>query len=116
MYGGPPLAYTTSDGRSMNDSNIDVCARTKALAVMHKAYAVTGGICTATACLITGTVANEVVSAVAKETNTVRLGHPTGVLEFAIDLEEVNGEWVLHKAGVARTARPIMKGIAYVKK
>ena len=81
---------------------------------MHKAYAVTGGICTATAALIAGTVANEVVSERAKATNRVTLAHPSGKLDFEICLTNDSG-WHVEKAGVARTARPIMKGIAYVK-
>ena len=62
-----PQTYVASDGRTIKGNSIDIVARTKALAVMHKAYAVTGGICTATAALSTGTVANEVVSERAKE-------------------------------------------------
>lgn len=109
-----PQDYVAIDGRQILADNVDIVSRTKALAVMHKAYAVTGGICTAVASLIPGTVANEVVSDRAKETNTVTLAHPGGVLDFAVDLVEENGNLVLRKAGVARTARPIMDGIAYI--
>jgi|GEM_PF-82789 len=109
-----PQTYVASDGRTIKGNSIDIVARTKALAVMHKAYAVTGGICTATAALITGTVANEVVSERAKETNQVTLAHPSGKFDFEICLTKDKG-WHVEKAGVARTARPIMKGIAYVK-
>ena len=107
--------YATISGKEIAADSIDVVARTKALKVIHKAYAVTGGICTATATLIPGTVANDVVSERAKATNTVVLGHPSGTFSFSIDMTEENGVWTLHKAGVARTARPIMKGIAYVR-
>lgn len=108
-------SYTCMDGRVIDEDSIDIVARTKALGKIHKAYAVTGGICTATASLITGTVANDVVSNRAKETKQVVIGHPSGSFEFNIDIECIDGEWVLHKAGVARTARPIMEGYAYVK-
>ena len=59
-------------------------------------------------------MANEVVSDRGKETNTVTLAHPSGALDFVVDLVEDNGTLVLRKAGVARTARPIMDGIAYI--
>lgn len=111
---GKSNTYTAINGKQIQAESIDVVARTKALKVIHKAYAVTGGICTATACLIPGTVANDVISNRAKETRTVVLGHPGGTFSFNIDLEDINGELVLHKAGVARTARPIMEGFAYV--
>ena len=110
-----PQDYTALDGRQIKADNVDIVARTKALAVMHKAYAVTGGICTAVASLIPGTVANEVVSQRAKDTKKVTLAHPGGMLDFGVDLVEENGQLHLRKAGVARTARPIMEGVAFIR-
>ena len=109
----PATTYTAIDGRTIEGNSIDIVARTKALAVIHKAYAVTGGISTATAALIPGTVANDVVSAASKENHTVTLGHPGGTFTFNIDID--TSALTVAKAGVARTARPIMDGIAYVK-
>lgn len=111
-----PQAYVAIDGRRIEASDIDVVARTKALKVIHKAYAVTGGICTATAALIPGTVVNEVVSERAKLSKNVVLGHPSGSFSFSIDIKNDGPDYVLYKTGVARTARPIMEGIAYVKR
>ncbi len=111
----PAATYTDIAGHVIDGSSLDLVSRTKALKVIHKAYAVTGGICTATAALIPGTVVNEVVSDKAKETQSVTLGHPSGTFTFAIDLGEENNELTLRKAGVARTARPIMEGFAYVR-
>lgn len=110
-----PQPYVTIDGRTIEADDVDIVARTKALAVMHKAYAVTGGICTATAALIPGTVAHDVLSERAKQTGIVRLAHPSGCLEFDIALTTTDNKPHVEKAGVVRTARPIMKGIAYVK-
>lgn len=106
--------YTTMTGSMVMKDDIDLVARTKALAVMHKAYAVTGGICAATAALIEGTVVNEIASARAKAGHIVRLGHPSGILDFEIGLEKRTDGLFLAKAGVARTARPIMEGYIYV--
>ncbi|RKW68252.1 MAG: 3-methylitaconate isomerase, partial [Veillonella sp.] len=41
------------------------------------------------------------------------LGHPSGTFTFNIDIDTES--LYVTKAGVARTARPIMDGIAYVK-
>lgn len=112
----PPTSYVTSDGRHIEAKQVDVVGRTKALAVMHKAYAVTGGICTATAALIPGTVVNEVVSERAKATKQVILAHPSGQLQFEVVLTKKEQGWHLAKAGVARTARPILDGTAYVRR
>ena len=79
-----PAAPGTSAGTTVLASDCDLLARTKALAVMHKAYAVTGGICVGAAALIEGTVVNEVVAPRAKTAGVVRVGHPSGVSEFVI--------------------------------
>lgn len=106
--------YTTIDGRTITEEQIDLVARTKALGVIHKAYAVTGGIATATAALIPGTVVHDIVTNQAKDTKTVTLGHPGGTFTFNIDIDPTT--LTVTKAGVARTARPIMDGMAYVKR
>ena len=109
--------YITINGRSVKAEQVDLVARTKALSVMHKAYAVTGGICLATAALIEGTVVNEIVGNQAKKSGIVRLGHPSGTLDFEINLEKtLSGGWNLLQAGISRTAKPIMDGYVYVSR
>lgn len=111
----PPQDYITSDGGIVQRADVDLLARTKALAVMHKTYAVTGGICVGTAALIDGTVVNEIVSPQAKESGEVRIGHPSGVLEVFVDLKKLpDNKWDLERAGVCRTAKTIMEGMVYV--
>ena len=109
---GTASTYTEIQGRVIEGTSIDIVARTKALSAIHKAYAVTGGIATATAALIPGTVVNDVVSEESKRTKTVTLGHPSGTFTFNIDID--TERLSVAKAGVARTARPIMDGIAYI--
>lgn len=110
-----PADYLTTNGEMVKAGETDLLARTKALAVMHKTYAVTGGICLATAACIAGTVVNEVVSSQAKESGEIRIGHPSGILEVFVSLKKLlNGEWDLLQAGVCRTAKPIMEGMVYV--
>ncbi|TCL35556.1 hypothetical protein EV210_11119 [Anaerospora hongkongensis] len=110
-----PADYLTTNGEMVKAQETDLLARTKALAVMHKTYAVTGGICLATAACIEGTVVNEVVSPQARESGEIRIGHPSGILEVFVNLKKLlNGEWDLLQAGVCRTAKPIMEGLVYV--
>jgi len=109
--------YPASDGGSIRAEDVDFLARTKAMAEMHKTYAVTGGICVATAAMIEGTVVNDVCSAEAKRTGKVRIGHPSGVLEVFADVRKSPEKgWTLLQAGVCRTARPIMDGEVYVSR
>lgn len=110
-----PADYLTTNGEMVKAQETDLLARTKALAVMHKTYAVTGGICLATAACIEGTVVNEVVSPQARESGEIRIGHPSGILEVFVNLKKLlNGEWDLLQAGVCRTAKLIMEGLVYV--
>ena len=111
----PPQDYETIAGKAVAASECDLLARTKALAVMHKAYAVTGGICVGAAAMIEGTVVSEIVGPRARETGVVRLGHPSGISNFLIKVERgPAGEFVLTQSAVAGTARRIMDGFVYV--
>jgi 2-methylaconitate cis-trans-isomerase PrpF len=111
----PPQDYETSTGKRIAAAECDLLARTKALAVMHKAYAVTGGICVGAAALIEGTVVNEIVGPRAKTTGVVRVGHPSGVSDFVISVsKKPSGEFELIQSGVAGTSRRIMDGYVYV--
>ncbi len=111
----PPQDYETITGKTVAASECDLLARTKALAVMHKAYAVTGGICVSAAALIDGTVVNEVVGQQAKTTGVVRVGHPSGISEYIIVIaKRPSGEFELTQSAIAGTSRRIMDGYVYV--
>jgi 2-methylaconitate cis-trans-isomerase PrpF len=110
-----PRGYPTISGESISGADCDLLARTKALAVMHKAYAVTGGICVSAAALIEGTVVNEVLGPAARRTGIVRIGHPSGVSSYAVAVtKKPSGEFELTKSAVVGTARRIMDGYVYV--
>lgn len=111
----PPQSYTTIRGVVVGVDDCDLIARTRALGVMHKAYAVTGGICLSTAAMIDGTVVHEVVAPRALESGIVRLGHPSGVSQFKIEIGRNSaGEIEVRRSGVAGTARRLMDGYVYV--
>ena len=111
----PPVDYPTSSGKAITAAECDLVARTKALAVMHKAYAITGGICLSAAALIDGTVVHEVAGGHAKQTGIVRIGHPTGVSQFLVSVSrKPSGEFELTKSATAGTSRRIMDGQVYL--
>lgn len=113
----PARDYATSDNQLIRSGEVDLLARTKAMAEMHKTYAVTGGICIATAAMIEGTVVNDVCSPTGKAKGEIRVGHPSGVLEIFVDIRKTDqSSWDLLQAGVCRTARPIMDGEVYVSR
>ena len=112
-----PVEHKTAEGRVIQAEACDLVARTLALGVLHKAYAVTGGICVSAAALIPGTVVSEVAGQSAKDKGVVRLAHPSGLLDFAVELAPLqDGGWLLKRAVVSRTARPIMDGYVFAKR
>ena len=74
---------------------------------VHKAVAVTGAICMATAVSTPGTVAHRLAQPF---TSTVRIGHPSGIMELGIERDGDN----LTGASVLRTARRLFEGKALV--
>jgi methylitaconate Delta-isomerase len=111
----PAQDYRTISGTLIKAADCDLLARTKAMAVMHKAYAVTGGICIGAAARIPGTVVHEVVNQEGPETDLVKVGHPSGVSSYVISVQRNEaGEFELKKSAVAGTARRIMDGYVYV--
>jgi 2-methylaconitate cis-trans-isomerase PrpF len=109
----PPQEYRTASGRVIRANEIDLLGRGFSAQILHKAYAVTGAICTGAASKAPGTVVNEVCSAPADQL-TVRIGHPAGIFSLEMRVEEQNGELVLTRAALERTARRIMDGFVYV--
>ncbi|MBL8266425.1 2-methylaconitate cis-trans isomerase PrpF family protein [Steroidobacter sp.] len=110
-----PQPYVTIPGASLGIDDYDLLARTRALGAMHKAYAVTGGICVSAAAMIEGTVVHEVVAPRAIRSGIVRLGHPSGVSHFQIEMaRNAAGEFEVRRSGVAGTARRLMDGFVYV--
>jgi len=110
----PPESYATISGRTVAASDCDLAARTKSLDVMHKAYAITGGICLSAAARIEGTVVHEIAKAAGPD-GVVRIGHPSGVSKFIVKVTKSgSGEFNLVKAATAGTARRIMDGFVYV--
>ncbi|MDB6000934.1 MAG: mii, partial [Rhizobacter sp.] len=77
---------------------------------LHKAFASTGAVCTATAARIAGTIVHGVCSSI--DGDVVRIGHPSGVFPVRVRLG-AQGELV--EASYSRTARRLLDGVAYVR-
>lgn len=106
----PPKTFSRiKDKNRAADERIDLIAWMTALQKLHKSYAVTGGICTATAACIDGTVVNEILGGSEKHRN-ITIGHPSGTLEVEAEVIEEGGALSLKKGSIARTARKIMEG------
>lgn len=108
----PPVSYDKPDGESISDEQIDLSSRMMSMQKAHPAYAMTGAMCTAAAAVIPGTIVYEVKRKSALS-HQLRIGHPSGILEAGVDYEEENGKINIRCAYGYRTARLLMKGVAY---
>ncbi|TMC21848.1 MAG: hypothetical protein E6J36_11135 [Chloroflexi bacterium] len=109
-----PRSYIQLDGALRKASEIDLTARIMSMGRLHRAFALTGAICTTIAAGIGGTLVHEVVSDQARASGNVRLGHPSGVLALEARMHKDGESWHVEKVSVARTARRLMEGYIYV--
>lgn len=81
---------------------------------LHAAHAVTGAVCVATACLLEGSIAYDL--AVRPEGNpcTIWIEHPSGMVDVRMDTAGAGPTLQVTRAGILRTARPIMRGEVFV--
>lgn len=105
-------AYRQIDGRPRETGEIDLLAKMMSMGRVHRAYALTGGICTVVAAGIPGTLVHEAVAE--RESDTIRIGHPSGIFDVAAQVERDGDTWRVEKVSTARTARRLMEGTAYV--
>lgn len=111
-----PAAYTCFNGKHIGEEEIDVVSRLLFMLRMHKAYPISGTVCTAAAARIPGTVLWEVMRPKAREREILRIGHPSGTLEVSASAEQIQGKTKMKSIKVFRTARKIMDGTVYVKR
>ncbi|HUT84292.1 MAG TPA: PrpF domain-containing protein [Thermodesulfobacteriota bacterium] len=102
-------------GEEIKAEDVDLRSIIWAARQVHKAYAVTGTICTGAAAMIEGTIVNEVLSQRAKQTGIIWIGHPAGRIDVEVEVQKEGDDLLLKKAALFRTARRIMEGYVYLK-
>lgn len=105
-----PQGFLTLDQKNIQASDMDLCARTISMGMLHKAYPVTGGIALAAAAFTKGTVASECVR-LSDDSKEIKIGHPSGIFVVGMNMDGSQIESVR----VTRTARRIMDGFVYVR-
>jgi 2-methylaconitate cis-trans-isomerase PrpF len=81
---------------------------------LHAAHAVTGAVCVATACLLEGSVAYDLAVRPGGNPCTIWIEHPSGMVDVRMVTEGAGPTLNVIKAGILRTARPIMQGQVFV--
>jgi hypothetical protein len=103
-----PQAYAASSGKQVTLDDIDVNVRALSMGKLHHAMMGTAAVAIGTAAAIPGTLVN--LAAGGGERNAVRFGHPSGTLRVGAEAKLVDGEWIVTKAVMGRSARVLMEG------
>ena len=76
----------------------------------HKAHAVTGTVCVASACAIPGTVASRIAPLPPAPQGVMRIEHPSGMIAIDLDADLTCDKPALRRAALIRTARRLFEG------
>ncbi|RSZ40899.1 MULTISPECIES: 2-methylaconitate cis-trans isomerase PrpF [unclassified Variovorax] len=105
----PPKDYTASSGKAVRAADVDLLVRALSMGKLHHAMMGTAAVAIGTAAAIPGTLVN--LAAGGGERGAVRFGHPSGTLRVGAEARKADdGEWVVTKALMSRSARVLMEG------
>jgi probable AcnD-accessory protein PrpF len=103
-----PKSYTSSSGKQVTQSDTDLLVRALSMGKLHHAMMGTAAVAIGTAAAIPQTLVN--LAAGGGEREAVRFGHPSGTLRVGAQALNENGQWVVKKAIMSRSARVLMEG------
>ncbi len=110
-----PVSFTDIAGQTVKMEDMDLCARVISVFKCHKACPLTSASSISVAAFLEGSVIWKTIGAPAAGRETVRIGHPSGVMTMYPYIEKENGELRLPSVAVQRTARRIMEGTLYIR-
>ncbi len=103
-----PRDYVASSGKTVAAADIDLLVRALSMGKLHHAMMGTAAVAIGTAAAIPGTLVN--LAAGGGERDAVRFGHPSGTLRVGGEAHQQDGQWVVTKASMSRSARILMEG------
>ena len=112
-----PSAYDTYTGKRIEAAEVDVVARLTTFQTIVKAFPGSGTATCGAAAKVKGGLLWEVLSPEARQRETLRIGHPTGIItvDSLADDDGDSPEPVIKKISFVRTARPLLDGQAYIR-
>lgn len=108
----PPASYTASSGKAVEAQDVDLLVRALSMGQLHHAMMGTAAVAIGTAAAVPGTLVN--LAAGGGERSAVRFGHPSGSLRVGAEARLQDGQWVVAKALMSRSARILMEGAVRV--
>ncbi|MEW8627554.1 MAG: 2-methylaconitate cis-trans isomerase PrpF [Candidatus Thiodiazotropha sp.] len=104
----PPASYTASSGKEIQANEIDLNVRALSMGKLHHAMMGTAAVAIGTAAAIPGTLVN--LAAGGGDRESVTFGHPSGTLKVGAAASQQNGNWIVEKVVMSRSARILMEG------
>lgn len=101
-------SYVSSSGKQVAASDIDLNVRALSMGKLHHAMMGTAAVAIGVAAAVPGTLVN--LAAGGRECNTVCFGHPSGTLQVGAEACQKDGDWIVTKAIMSRSARVLMEG------
>ena len=108
----PAKNYTAASGKTINRDDIDLLVRALSMGKLHHAMMGTAAVAIATAAAVPGTLVNKVAGGGQRQ--SVRFGHPSGMLQVGATVDHINGQWQAQCVTMSRSARILMEGIVRV--
>lgn len=104
----PPGSYAASSGKVIQADAIDLNVRALSMGKLHHAMMGTAAVAIGTAAAIPGTLVN--LAAGGGERESVTFGHPSGSLKVGAAASQQEGNWIVEKVVMSRSARILMEG------
>jgi probable AcnD-accessory protein PrpF len=104
----PPTSYSASSGKAIQANEIDLNVRALSMGMLHHAMMGTAAVAIGAAAAIPGTLVN--LAAGGGEHKSVTFGHPSGTLKVGATASQLDGNWIVEKVVMSRSARILMEG------
>jgi 2-methylaconitate cis-trans-isomerase PrpF len=117
-YVAAPAGYTTTTGDAVTADDADLVARLMSMQTAHRSYMITGGIATAVAAFVPGSLVAQVARSRGErpDPDTIRIGHPYGVMHTVVRSDDPADPTTIRAVAVGRTARHILDGTVWVRR
>lgn len=108
----PAQDFTTSSGKEVKASEMDLHVRALSMQQLHHAMMGTASVAIGVAACVPGTLVN--IAAGGGEKDSVTFGHPSGAIKVGATLSKNGDKYTVEKASMSRSARIIMEGNVFV--
>jgi probable AcnD-accessory protein PrpF len=107
-----PIDHRTASGREVLAGEVDLLVRALSMGKLHHAMMGTASVAIAAATAVPGTLVNKAAGGGVR--TSIRFGHPSGALRVGAEARQANGQWIITKAVMSRSARMLMDGHVHV--